>query len=343
MESAQSFTARRSAASNLPAFQLPPPDHLSQLHKYPAYAPSSQRQPSSAVISSVLTPPAGVPSDALSPLASSVNSGSSQSSAAGVPPYQPMGYWPTPQNPSYTFNSAPPMPASHAQHYAQQQQGYVGRPLYSPSIEFPSRDVQSRDLDGEHLPPPPYDMSLPPFPTSTSGGNDLARPRPPQGRDIGWPQQEQLTDFRHTVSAQPHSRMGAPQGYSYSRPAYGSYNLPAMAGPIMSYVHNPPNQMAFVGGMTMQHQMGEPMYGHHPGQLQQQNDRPFKCDQCPQSFNRNHDLKRHKRIHIIVKRFPCGHCEKSFSRKEALKVLSLLRSVKNTLQCNTDMNNSAIF
>jgi hypothetical protein len=43
------------------------------------------------------------------------------------------------------------------------------------------------------------------------------------------------------------------------------------------------------------------MYGHHPGQQQQQNDRPFKCDRCPQYFNRNHDLKRHKRIHLTVR------------------------------------------
>jgi uncharacterized Zn-finger protein len=41
---------------------------------------------------------------------------------------------------------------------------------------------------------------------------------------------------------------------------------------------------------------------------------------CPQSFNRNHDLKRHKRIHLAVKPFPCTNCEKSFSRKDALKV-----------------------
>jgi uncharacterized Zn-finger protein len=61
--------------------------------------------------------------------------------------------------------------------------------------------------------------------------------------------------------------------------------------------------------------------GHHPhAQQQPQNDRPFKCDLCPQSFNRNHDLKRHKRIHLAVKPFPCLHCEKSFSRKDALKV-----------------------
>lgn len=33
-------------------------------------------------------------------------------------------------------------------------------------------------------------------------------------------------------------------------------------------------------------------------------ERPFKCDECPQSFNRGHDLKRHKRIHLVVKPFP---------------------------------------
>ena len=48
-------------------------------------------------------------------------------------------------------------------------------------------------------------------------------------------------------------------------------------------------------------------------------ERPFKCDQCPQSFQRSHDLKRHKRIHLAVKPFPCPSCDKSFSRKDALK------------------------
>jgi uncharacterized Zn-finger protein len=66
------------------------------------------------------------------------------------------------------------------------------------------------------------------------------------------------------------------------------------------------------------------MYNQAQAQPQTpQNDRPFKCDQCPQSFNRNHDLKRHKRIHLAVKPFPCGHCDKSFSRKDALKVCSI--------------------
>ncbi|KAF8472672.1 hypothetical protein BDZ91DRAFT_834132, partial [Kalaharituber pfeilii] len=72
--------------------------------------------------------------------------------------------------------------------------------------------------------------------------------------------------------------------------------------------------LAHMGSMPI-HYPG--MMGLHPGMQQQE--RPFKCDQCPQSFNRNHDLKRHKRIHLAVKPFPCDNCEKSFSRKDALK------------------------
>ena len=69
---------------------------------------------------------------------------------------------------------------------------------------------------------------------------------------------------------------------------------------------------------SMQQMYGGPSPPHaSPGPTQ---DRPFRCDQCPQSFNRNHDLKRHKRIHLSVKPFPCTHCDKSFSRKDALKV-----------------------
>ena len=80
--------------------------------------------------------------------------------------------------------------------------------------------------------------------------------------------------------------------------------------------------MALVPGMGMGgygphgHHMN--MYGNHSQPAAQE--RPFKCDVCPQSFNRNHDLKRHKRIHLSVKPYPCTFCDKSFSRKDALKV-----------------------
>ncbi|KAF5013183.1 hypothetical protein F66182_15207, partial [Fusarium sp. NRRL 66182] len=143
-----------------------------------------------------------------------------------------------------------------------------------------------------------------------------------------------------------------PPHLGYGRPPWPSYSLPAMTGPIMTNVHNPNGQMSLMGNMatgmmpgftsghlaSMQH-----MYGSHPshhqghGQSAPPNDRPFKCDQCPQSFNRNHDLKRHKRIHLSVKPFPCNHCEKSFSRKDALKRHLLVKGCGK----NTDTSSNA--
>lgn len=118
----------------------------------------------------------------------------------------------------------------------------------------------------------------------------------------------------------------APSPHPYQR-SYGNY-VPAPS-PVYTNVNNPNGQMALVGGVhpgMMQgfnsgHAAAMPHFlGPHQHQQQPANDRPFKCDQCPQSFNRNHDLKRHKRIHLAVKPFPCTHCDKSFSRKDALKV-----------------------
>jgi len=121
-----------------------------------------------------------------------------------------------------------------------------------------------------------------------------------------------------------------PPPYQPQRP----YSYP-MAGPVLSNVSNPGGQLALVGAGMPHGMMGHGgfnsghaasmhhMYGH-PQQPNPQNDRPFRCDQCPQSFNRNHDLKRHKRIHLAVKPFPCGHCDKSFSRKDALKACTSL-------------------
>lgn len=112
--------------------------------------------------------------------------------------------------------------------------------------------------------------------------------------------------------------------HAFPRP-YGGFLPPA---PVYSNVGNPNGQMTLVGGVHP-HMMHGFNSGHaasmghflnHGQPTPPQAERPFKCDQCPQSFNRNHDLKRHKRIHLSVKPFPCKHCDKSFSRKDALKV-----------------------
>ncbi|OJJ80154.1 putative C2H2 finger domain protein [Aspergillus glaucus CBS 516.65] len=122
------------------------------------------------------------------------------------------------------------------------------------------------------------------------------------------------------------------------RQPWPSYSLPAMNGPVRTNIHNPGGHMAVLGNMpsaagilpgfnsghiARMYQGPTSSSPHLPGSGSglggPTQDRPFKCDQCPQSFNRNHDLKRHKRIHLSVKPFPCTHCDKSFSRKDALK------------------------
>ncbi|KAJ5638174.1 hypothetical protein N7490_008053 [Penicillium lividum] len=136
--------------------------------------------------------------------------------------------------------------------------------------------------------------------------------------------------MNHPARMPAQSPTGQPH-LGYSRPPWPSYSLPAMNGPVMTNVHSPNSPMAMMGGMQPGFLSGfnsghvannQHLYGGHPpphGLPAPAPDRPFKCDQCPQSFNRNHDLKRHKRIHLAVKPFPCSHCDKSFSRKDALK------------------------
>lgn len=47
------------------------------------------------------------------------------------------------------------------------------------------------------------------------------------------------------------------------------------------------------------------------GATESKNDeRPFQCEECPLAFHRNHDLKRHKKIHLDVKPYPCHGCDK---------------------------------
>ncbi|KAI9701220.1 MAG: hypothetical protein M1836_001889 [Candelina mexicana] len=403
-----SLTARRSAASHLPTFELPPPQ-LSHLQKYqqPFSAVNvTQPPPANLSVGNLLTPPSNNSGDGLSPISSGVNSGSSGSN--NLPPYTPSGYWP-PHNQGTTpfgFGSGQtPQPMYATQNPLNPP--IPPRGMFSPSLGSLMRNNSNSPTASDGLPPPPYDLNLPPFPTSisvsgpsslpaiaaqqqqqamanalmnahtpvTSGATQqspthptetygLQRPPPTPtyyggSQASSTPQQAHFPSYTASSPSQQSPLSSTParisptsashppilqpaptqQPHHYSRP-FNPYSLPAMSGPILSNVHSPGSQMALVGGMpggmmpgfsngqapNMQHIYGvHQQQPQHQSQQQQQspqtpqNDRPFKCDQCPQSFNRNHDLKRHKRIHLAVKPFPCTHCEKSFSRKDALK------------------------
>ncbi|OTB03974.1 hypothetical protein M426DRAFT_59520 [Hypoxylon sp. CI-4A] len=140
------------------------------------------------------------------------------------------------------------------------------------------------------------------------------------------------------LSPQPHqSSIQAPpyppRGYSYSTPIHHQMG----GGSVLSNLSSPGSQVSLVGpGPMAPMGHGYPpssllshhaMY-HHPQQNPHQ-DRPFKCDVCTTAFNRNHDLKRHKKIHLAVKPFPCTFCDKSFSRKDALKRHRLVKGCGN--------------
>ena len=171
-------------------------------------------------------------------------------------------------------------------------------------------------------------------------------PAPSHGSGYPYPSSTPVSQSPHSAHANA-PRNSPPLGHNHQssqgpfiRPPYPSYSLPAMPGPAMSNINSPGAQMSMVGnigGMSLpvgfnsgyaanpQHMYGQPRTG--TPQTNAQNDRPFRCDSCPQSFHRNHDLKRHKRIHLAVKPYPCKHCDKSFSRKDALKVSSIPTSV----------------
>ncbi|OBT49701.1 hypothetical protein VE04_10026 [Pseudogymnoascus sp. 24MN13] len=248
------------------------------------------------------------------------------------PIYNRALYAPQPPQSNY-----PPRPQSSDEsippHQQQQQQ-------YSMSLPYPSSssasDQQQQQQPVQHQQQAPQ--------------HDAYGPRPPPTPTYAFPPTTAHPFPSYTQPSPPPARLspttttGAGAGGPY-RPF--PYALPTLSGAVMSNVHSPGSQLSLLSappghGMSQQQQHhgmqgSYPLYASHGvphgvghGGLQQYGvgvgggmqlglDRPFKCDQCPQSFNRNHDLKRHKRIHLAVKPYPCGECEKSFSRKDALK------------------------
>lgn len=294
-----------------------------------------------------LYPPRNQYSPSLGPV---VRNAPQQSTNDTMPP-QPYDMNQQPSFHAHLPVSSPPTSTVQQHQQQQQQQQHQNAMAHQQTFMRP----QTNDPSSPGPPPQPLDHNMNPYDPKHAPPpifNSSSQPTTPQQGSFpsGYVGTSSVPQSGLGVHAPP-SRMGSISGQSsmqtqmqqFPRPPYPSYSLPAMTGPIMTNVHSPGGQMSLMGTLpqpglvpgptfnsghaAMQHQ--QHLYGGHPHGLGPPpghmhpgppNDRPFKCDQCPQSFNRNHDLKRHRRIHLEVKPFPCAHCVKSFSRKDALKV-----------------------
>ncbi|ETS74117.1 hypothetical protein PFICI_13983 [Pestalotiopsis fici W106-1] len=321
----QSFASRRPAAGGLPQFTLPDRTAVEATPRIP-------------ILNGLdgLSPPG---SQYSSQNSTSSHSLSSQGGVSG--PYgQSSSAWSMANqaSPSYTYTHTP----SAVLTPGASRGGILSQP---PSYTQPAVTQ----------PPTPTTMALPPLhgqwplpghfsqqqqqqrsPHQSIGGSQLPSPGAHLSQQLPSPGSHlSFSAAGHSMSTLSHSPFS---NYGSRGHPQSGYQYP---NAVLSNMTNPGGQMTVCGGVGAYHP-GAPytlgshhaaMYPH-PHQANNQTDRPYKCETCSQSFNRNHDLKRHKRIHLAVKPFPCNFCDKSFSRKDALKRHRLVKNCEGKAQEN---------
>ena len=147
---------------------------------------------------------------------------------------------------------------------------------------------------------PSLPIQQPPYPTVDRNGVPLQPPPP------GAPVQ---TPYTYTP---PH-----PHPPPHSMPPYATPQSPHPNG---MPVQHPPHSAQYAAQAAYAHHQQQQAAMDAASQYPASPQRPFSCDMCALSFNRQHDLKRHRDTHTGEKPFLCnGGCGKTFTRKDALK------------------------
>jgi len=135
----------------------------------------------------------------------------------------------------------------------------------------------------------------------------------------------------YVPASPPYNMAVPPSGYGQG-PAYPASQQQSSRYPTGE---SPPDSHMY-SGQQRNPVMGSPPHTHSPYarpnpipapvQYPASPSRPYSCDMCALSFNRQHDLKRHRETHSGEKPFLCnGGCGKTFTRKDALKRHQLVK------------------
>lgn len=316
---AMSLCARRPNATNLGSMALPPL----------AYADSRKQIPITSTVSgtathlnagNLLTPPANASADTLTPISAIVHDANAVARTS-------MAESCIPNSTSWQKDILSPSILSNAPSTFNSFSSTSNGESLDPS-RLTGAALTSPPLSG--MPQTFSDPSSYPNPAYVSPGSDkaTAHSRAPSSSYGGYrPNNANSAYMQQAGGLNNVAMMAVPMvstGYSSSSTPAANMYFPAPATPNpLSMLHARAGSQSYgmTAGMPAVNGYAiSPSTGYGMGYGMAAPDRPFKCDQCPQSFNRNHDLKRHKRIHLAVKPFPCGYCDKSFSRKDALKV-----------------------
>ncbi|KAJ7902023.1 hypothetical protein B0H14DRAFT_2669549 [Mycena olivaceomarginata] len=151
-------------------------------------------------------------------------------------------------------------------------------------------------------------------PSPYASGSGSGRPPYRQDSYPSYGQQHPSQSHSHSSAyAQPYGGHSPSSPTASSRPRSHSVYIPQQAAPLMAPHPQYPQQVP----------LAQPSgYDEYPSSPP----RPFSCDMCALSFNRQHDLKRHRETHTGEKPYLCnGGCGKTFTRKDALKRHQLVK------------------